>query len=156
MQLWQVDTIFFQQVTPKSQDRRERAAGTGRGGRERRDRCSPTASSMSCVTRSPRLIQQRAHIFHSLPFVTHVLIEALLVVFDIPCQIQFQLGIPAFLTSALHARITSPYSSQVTRPCFHPLQASFLCLSLARSSLLIHAGLLAFLPDFLLVGMDRS
>lgn len=41
------------------------------------------------------------------------------------------------------------------RPCFHPLQASFLCLSLARSSSLIHMGLPAFWPDFLLVGMDQ-
>ena len=36
------------------------------------------------------------------------------------------------------------YSSQVIRPCFLPLYSSFFCLSLARSSLLIHAGLLEF------------
>jgi len=36
-------------------------------------------------------IQQRAPIFPSLPFVTYVLTEALLV-FDIPHRLQFQLG----------------------------------------------------------------
>ena len=41
-------------------------------------------------------------------------------------------------------------------PCFHPILASFLCWSLCRSSLFIHAGLLAFLSEFLFVGLLHS
>lgn len=36
------------------------------------------------------------------------------------------------------------------------LSVSFLCLSLTRSSMFIHAGLLARLPDLLLVQVDHS
>lgn len=65
-------------------------------------------------------------------------------------------GALAFLTSSLYAWRMFLNSFQVTHPCFHPLYASFLCLSLTRSILLIYTGLLALLPDFLLAGMNSS
>lgn len=57
----------------------------------------------------------------------------------------------AFLIWSLVAWIISLHSSQATCCCFHCLQVSFLCLSLARSILFIYAGLLVFLSDFLFV-----
>lgn len=46
------------------------------------------------------------------------------------------------------------HAFEVTCSCFYPLHASCLCLSLARSCLFIHVGLLASLPNTLFVGMD--
>ena len=60
----------------------------------------------------------------------------------------------AFLTSSLDAQTVFLYSPQVTCPCFHYLYPLFLCLSLAKSSLFIHTGLLAFLPDFVAVQIE--
>jgi len=82
-----------------------------------------------------------------------VLIDAVLVVFDIHSQIQFQLGLsfPNFITGCL-----DKVSAFLPFLCFHPLYASFLCLNLAGSSLFIHTDLLAFLPDFVFVGMEIS
>lgn len=56
-----------------------------------------------------------------------------------------------FLTWSLIVLAISPslYSYQGSYPCFHPLQASFLCLSLSRNSLLIYErppGISAWLP----------
>lgn len=102
----------------------------------------------------PRSIQQWDHICPSLLLVTCVFAEALLGTFDIPCQIQLQMWALALLT--MHAQMVSLYSFNVTRPCFHTLYASFLYLSFARNSLFIHADLLAFLLDFLLIKMDCS
>lgn len=48
------------------------------------------------------------------------------------------------------------YPSQAACLCFHLLYTSFLCSSLARISLVIHAGLLSFLIHFLLCGMECS
>lgn len=62
----------------------------------------------------------------------------------------------SFLISSLGVQTMSLYPSQVTCFFFHPPYASFLCLSLSRSSLFIHTGLLAFLPYFLFVEMDLS
>uniref|UniRef100_A0A8B9S2F8 Uncharacterized protein n=1 Tax=Apteryx owenii TaxID=8824 RepID=A0A8B9S2F8_APTOW len=62
----------------------------------------------------------------------------------------------AFLVASLHTLTTFLYSSQVACPPFHFLYTSFLWLSFARSSLLIHAGLLPPLLDFLLIGMHCS
>lgn len=90
--------------------------------------------------------------FPCLPFGTYVLAEALLVAFDIPQQIQLQVAL-AFLTAS---RTVLLYSSQVTYLCFHLLYSSFSCSSFARSNLLIHAGFLTFLLEFLLFGMFLS
>lgn len=54
----------------------------------------------------------------------------------------------ASLTASLHACTASLFSSQVTCPCFQLMYTPFLCLSFATSSVFIHAGLLACLPDF--------
>lgn len=76
-------------------------------------------------------------------------VETFRVALHIPHQIQFQAG---SLTPSLQVRD----SSCVTRPCFNLLYASFLCLSLVRSSLLFHAGPLPPLLCILLIGMDCS
>lgn len=54
----------------------------------------------------------------------------------------------AFLTSSMNVWTRFLYSPHITCPYFHPLCSSFLSLSLARSNLFIHRGLLAFLYDF--------
>lgn len=59
-------------------------------------------------------------------------------------------------TSGSHLVLSSSQAGPPGDTWFHPLFASFLCLSLARSSLLIHAGLLAFLPAFVFDGMESS
>lgn len=57
-------------------------------------------------------------------------------------------------TASLHVQTMPPYYSC---PCFHCLYtALFICLCFARGILFVHAGLLAFLPDILLIGMDCS
>lgn len=45
------------------------------------------------------------------------------------------------------------YFSQATCPCFYPLKAFFLCLTLFRNKLFIHTGFLVFLHYFLFVEM---
>lgn len=62
----------------------------------------------------------------------------------------------AFLTAPLHVQTAFLCSSQVTCHCFHLLYTPFLCLSLVRSSLLIHAGFLAILPEILLIGRTTT
>lgn len=59
----------------------------------------------------------------------------------------------AFLTTSWTVLL---HSSQITCPSFHLQYTSFLCSSIARTSLLIHAGFLAFLLDCLLIGTDCS
>jgi len=56
----------------------------------------------------------------------------------------------------LHIQSASLYFSQATCPCFHLLYTSFLLLSLVKRSLIIHAGLLIFMSNFLLSGMAYS
>lgn len=62
----------------------------------------------------------------------------------------------AFLTWLLDVQKITLYSSQATCPCFHPLQASFLCLNLSSSTLFLHADLLPFLHDLHFIGMHHS
>ena len=62
----------------------------------------------------------------------------------------------AFLVAYLHALTTFLYSSQVACLSFHIPLTFLFHLSLARSSLLIHAVLLPPLLDFFLRGMHRS
>lgn len=52
--------------------------------------------------------------------------------------------------------LVQPSCSSRAIGCFHPLYAFFLSLSLAKSSVFIRAGLLAFLPDFAFVVMELS
>lgn len=87
------------------------------------------------------------HLPH-LPFATSVLTEAPLVAFDIPQQIQLQVGF-GFPNHILG-------SVAVFLPGYLSLYTSFLCLRFARSNLFILAGFLAFLHDFVLTGMDSS
>ena len=112
---------------------------------------SISASSMSCVTRVPAPFSS-GDMFHTLPIASYVLTEAHLAVFEVFTRFNSSQAL-AFLTATPHARTVSLYSSWVTHPCFHLLYAYFLCLSFARSYVLIHAGLLPFLPDFLLTGI---
>lgn len=82
-------------------------------------------------------------IFPTLPFITYVLIEALLLPLDISNQIPLQLGFGTL----------NPYPCTF-RQCFYipsglPLHASTsvgfpLCLSFARKFLFVHEGLLMF------------
>lgn len=48
------------------------------------------------------------------------------------------------------------YPLQLTHPCFHPPYAFFVFWSMTRIFLLIHSGLLPFLPDFLYTSVDHS
>lgn len=62
-----------------------------------------------------------------------------------PCLARFNsVWAAAFLAFSLAAQKIFLYSSQLTHPCFYPLCISFLCLTLARSDLFLHARLLAF------------
>lgn len=70
------------------------------------------------------------------------------------CCYSILLKVGYILTSKKESR--SLCSSQVTCHCFHTLYTSFLCLSLARSSMFIYASLSSLLPDFILVEMDDS
>lgn len=67
------------------------------------------------------------------------------------CCYSLLLQVCYFLTSKKES--VSLYSSHTVSPYFYSLSYG---LSLASSNLLIHAGLLAFLPDFLLVRKDYS
>lgn len=101
------------------------------------------------------LVQQWARVLPSLPFVMEVHVETLPVFFDILSQIQFYLKF-SFPNWFLDAQTTSLYSFHITCTCFHPLRASFLSLSFAKSSLFIHTDLLTFFPDFLFTETDCS
>lgn len=61
----------------------------------------------------------------------------------------------AFLTLSLHTQTVSLCSSWVIQCCLCLLYASFLHLSLVRSSSFIHEGFLLPLLDFLHFGMDH-
>ena len=93
----------------------------------------------------PCPIQQRAHTFFNLPFVTCVLIEALHVTFNIPCQICLKsgFGLPnpklrQYL--CIPSRLTVPVSTFFMLP---------FCVCVLKE-------LMALLPDFLLIEMDCS
>lgn len=104
--------------------------------------------------------QQWVHIFYSLTFMMSALSAVLLVVCYISCLIQFHFGFNfSNCISACSYNVAvflRGYLSLIPLSIFHLLYSSFLHLSFAWSSLFIHASLLAFLPDFLLIGMDGS
>jgi len=111
--------------------------------------CFPDSWPLACTSAwgysSPGVghgspIQQQTHIFPSLPSAAYGLVEALLVAFHVPCQIQLQMSFG--FTKSTPACSVSLYSIWVT------------CL--VRSSSYIHAGLLLSLLDFLLIKTDHS
>lgn len=85
----------------------------------------------------------KAHIFCSLFSAIYVLVESFLVNFyiqkswksQLQVSLDFPNDIPAKLEKILHL-------SQVICPSFHPLHASFLCLSTVRNSLVTYRGFL--------------
>ena len=102
-----------------------------------------SAFRMSCVTRSPvslsngptvSLVSLLFPVYLQKPFLVSL---ASLAKFHAIWAL-------AFLPWSLPACSMSLCSSQATHAYFHPLYSSFLCLSLARSSLFIHTALLAF------------
>lgn len=84
---------------------------------------------------------------------TYVLREAHLVAFDIPQQIQIQVGFgfPNCMMGSV-AVFLPGYLLSVPASTFCMLSSCV--LSFTRSNLFIHAGFLEFLLDFLLMGMD--
>lgn len=78
---------------------------------------------MSFVSRYPIFLSNEP-ILHGFPFVAYVLIEAHLVVFGIPSQIQFQLGF-SFINFNPGCSDNISVFLPVTHPYFHPLYASF-------------------------------
>lgn len=100
----------------------------------------------------PHLAEQWDHIFPSLSLVTYVLIQALLVYFDISGQMQFHL---AFRFSNFIPGCSDNASAFL--PCYHtllglyPCTIPFTCLSLMRSSLFIHTGHSLFLSNFIFI-----
>lgn len=78
---------------------------------------------MSFVTTYPILLSNEP-ILHGFPSVAYVLIEARLVVFGIPSQVQFQLGF-SFIDSNPGCSDNISVFLTDTHPYFHPLYASF-------------------------------
>lgn len=114
-----------------------------------------TEAKMSLGNQVFNFLLECAHVLSILPFIAHIFIESFLVTLDTSAQISFCQCF-SLLTRYLPAWTMSLYSSQATCPCYHPLSVFFFCLSLSRTCLFVHSGLLAFLPDFHFVVMHHS
>lgn len=101
----------------------------------------------------PCAIQQQACIFSSLSFSADVSLE---ISYCPSHLLQITLQMSCGSPNLLPAWLGSVCISHITWPCLHLMNIYFMSLSFARSFLLIHAGLLPRLLDFLHMGMDQS
>lgn len=100
---------------------------------------STSTSSTSQVTRSPVPFQRRAAF--SPFFLLSPTYLSKLFLLPLTSVARFNsIRALTFLTWSLAAWTIFLYYAQATRPCVNPLEGFFLCLSLSRSSLFIHAG----------------